>query len=142
MLVNGNLQMILEAIVANGPTIREGERKLMSKQMSLTSEKSFLSSACSPEHFIVSKSSDSTVLLASAAKGTEAAISDCYPQLLCVCGSAALSLYYDEGVALGDAAVLGLAISDSGLQICGFYLMETHFPVMAVLTPVLNPIGS
>ena len=99
---------------------------------------SILSKSCSPEHSLISSN---MIVIGCESKGLEACSSECYPQLISVCGDSAIGLL-NAGFDIENAVIPGLALSGSGIQFCAVYLMPPNFPVLVALTSFLNPHGS
>ena len=80
---------------------------------------------------------NTTVVVGSEAKGIDASLRVCYPQLIATCGSACIELHR-LGLKREDCVVLGIAMAGEYCQFCAVYLIEDNFPVFVTLTPVLG----
>lgn len=137
MLSDLNLQHVLQIIPPMFP-----DPKLSVLKCTTTAVSNYLQRGMAAEHCYNFKfESRNYVVVGTEAKGLEASIRQCYPQLIALCGSAAIELVR-RGVSIEDAVVPGIAFAAGGIQICLIYLLKPCFPVLVAVTNVLNPLGS
>ena len=100
-----------------------------------------LVSRCNPEYSVCSTGSNVELLLGVEAKGMEASVSQCFNQLISICGSSAMRLL-DCGVDIENAVVPAIAFCGDAIQFGAVYLIDNSFPVLVMLSDVLSPVGS
>jgi hypothetical protein len=139
VLFDLNLQHMLTIMA------RFSNNLLFSAKTNYVSASMFLASTANPEHCLHIKGSGSLpsalVVVGSEAKGLEASMRMCYPQLIAVSGSSAIEMHR-LGLAREDCVVPGIAMAGACVQFCAVYLLEHNFPVFVALSPELSPFGS
>ena len=138
-LVDCNLQSMLTIMAdfSNG--------KLRWREVS-TVQKDFmyLADSASPKHclqFISRSLSSPQVFLGSEAKGVQASVRTCLPQLISVCGSRCIEMHR-LGLSREACVVPGVAMAGGSCQFLAMYLLEDNFPVLVALSPELNLFGT
>lgn len=141
VLVEENVQQLLKIIVKHGGAANQlVHLKLRSEKV-----KSCLARSMLPEHCLYSEDRQAyykeVVFVGSEAKGLEASLFKCYPQLLSVCSTSCVEMFR-LGLSRELCVVPGLAMTGSCCQICAVYLCEDCFPVLVALTPHLSLLGT
>jgi hypothetical protein len=80
-------------------------------------------------------------VLVTEVKGSEVSIRNCYIQLLAAGGNGVLDMFR-LGWSLEDAVVPVIAFTGIGIQFGAIYLLESHFPVLTMLSDSLDTCGS
>jgi hypothetical protein len=103
-----------------------------------------LAGSASPEHCLLFKNTsipNAQILVGCEAKGNEASVCMCYPQLIAVCGSSAIEMHR-LGLAQEDCVVPGIVMAGSCCQFCAIYLLNNNFPNFVVLSPEISLFGT
>jgi hypothetical protein len=139
VLVDRNLQAMLTAMADFSKNV------LRCRKTNYERETMYLAKSANPanpEHGLYFHNrAEQPVIIGSEAKGVEASIRMCFPQLIALCGSSCIELHR-MGVPREDCAVLGIAMAGSSCQFCAVYLLRDNFPVMVALSPVLTLFGT
>jgi hypothetical protein len=136
VLVDRNLQAMLTAMADFSKNV------LRCRKTNYEKETMYLAKSASPAHGLyLHNRAEQAVIIGSEAKGVEASLRMCFPQLIALCGSSCIELHR-MGVPREDCAVLGIAMAGSSCQFCAVYLLRDNFPVMVAVSPVLTLFGT
>jgi hypothetical protein len=109
-----------------------------------TTSNNYMCKGSNPEHtftFCISFNNREIPVLATETKGFEASSRNCFVQLIAAGGDSALNLVH-LGWDVQDAVIPLIAFTGIGIQFGAVYLLDSHFPVMTMLSDSLDICGS
>jgi hypothetical protein len=137
LIVDPNLQRMLSIMAAYS------DKSLTSTKVTIPESNLYLANAAGPEIGLFAKNGPNgpAFMVGTEAKGIEASVRQCYPQLITVCGNSCLELNR-IGLSYEDCVVPGIAMAGASCQFLAMYLLSDSFPVLAALSPLLSPFGT
>jgi hypothetical protein len=138
VIVDANLQRMLSIMAS------VSGNEFIAGKWACPPDKMYLAKTAKPETCLygrIPNLSDEIIFIGAEAKGIEASIRMCYPQLISICGSSCIEMYR-LGMKREDCVVLGIAMAGTSCQFCAVYLLNATFPVLVAITTELSPFGT